>query len=337
VGGTDETGSTVSAGPYDGPTIATEVTPRGASWIWVANGSRSALKRFAPPPVHPKRPPRLLATPGVRPDLVERVIASFRSEALELDLYDPLIDQAPHEYDDDLAGEKTRTLDPAADTTEAVAIEVRILGPVEVVGWPSPPERAIVTELLCYLTLHRDRSLSGEAIRAALRPEGDREQSAKTMRTYLSSLRRSLGPEAFPAGAGYRLSELVTCDWEFFRKAAEHGELDMQLEALRLVRGRPFEGVRAGTYGWVFAEFLVSDIEVAVSGVAKNAADECHEQGRLDTALWSLRQGLLAAGSDFGLWERYLSLSAEVGPTAFARAEREASTALGDDAPTPSP
>ena len=111
----------------------------------------------------------------------------------------------------------------------------------------------------------------------------------------------------------------------------------MQLEALRLVRGRPFDGVRAGTYGWVFAEFLVSDIEVAVSGVAKNAADECREQGRLDTALWSLRQGLLAAGSDFGLWERYLSLSAEIGPTALARAEREASAALGDDAPTPSP
>ena len=110
-----------------------------------------------------------------------------------------------------------------------------------------------------------------------------------------------------------------------------------QLEALRLVRGRPFDGVRAGTYGWVFAEFLISDIEVAVSRVAKNAADECHEQGRLDTALWSLRQGLLAAGSDFALWERYLSLSAEIGPTALARAEREASAALGDDAPTPSP
>jgi hypothetical protein len=337
MGGTSETGSTQTADSYDGPTIATAVTPRGASWIWVANGTRSALKRFAPPPVYPRRPPRLLETPGVRPDLVERVIASFRSEALELDVYDPLVDETPHEKDDGLAGEETRALDPATDTTEAAAIEVRILGPVEVIGWPSPPERAIVTELLCFLALHRDRALSGEAIRAALRPEGDREQSSKTMRTYLSSLRRSLGPEAFPAGAGYRLSEVVTCDWEFFRKAVEHGGLDMQLEALRLVRGRPFEGVRAGTYGWVFAEFLVSDIEVAVSSVAKNAADECHKQGRLDTALWSLRQGLLAAGSDFALWERYLSLSAEVGPAAFARAEREASAALGDDAPTPSP
>jgi hypothetical protein len=269
---------------------------------------------------------------------VERVIDSYRAEALELDLYDPLIDEAPDEYDDGPASEETRALDPAADVTRAKGIiEVRVLGPVEVVGWQSPPERAIVTELLCYLALHRDRSLSGEAIRAALRPEGDREQSAKTMRTYLSSLRRSLGPEAFPAGAGYRLSEVVTCDWELFRRAADHGGLDMQLEALSLVRGRPFDGVRSGTYGWVFTEFLISEIEVAVSSVAKTTADECREQGRLDTALWSLRQGLLAAGSDFALWERYLSLAAEIGPTALARAEREAVAALGDDAPTPSP
>ena len=141
------------------------------------------------------------------------------------------------------------------------------------------------------------------------------------MRTYLSSLRRSLGAQAFPAGAGYRLSEVVICDWDLLRKAAEHGDLDSQLEALSLVRGRPFDGVRAGTYGWVFADFLISDIEVAVSGVAKKAADECHEQGRLDTALWSLRQGLLAAGSDFALWERYLSLSAEIG-SVRARARR---------------
>jgi hypothetical protein len=35
-------------------------------------------------------------------------------------------------------------------------VEVRVLGPVEVIGWLLPPERAAVTELACKLDLHRD-------------------------------------------------------------------------------------------------------------------------------------------------------------------------------------
>ncbi len=268
---------------------------------------------------------------------MDRAIESFRADALGLDLYDPLTDEAPeHLFAEEIPpfGDETSERETALQPPLPASVELKILGPVEVVGWRSPPERAIVTELLCYLALHRDGPVSGEAIRAALRPDGDREQSAKTMRTYLSSLRRSLGPEALPTGSGggYRLADSVATDWERFQRATRRGDLDARLEAMRLVRGRPFEAVPSGTYGWVFSEFLISDIEVAVSDVAKDVARQCREQGQVDTALWALRQGLLAAGSDFGLWERYVLLSGELGPDALQRAERQARAALGEDA-----
>ena len=122
-----------------------------------------------------------------------------------------------------------------------------------------------MVELACYLALHRERPVSGESLRAALRPDGSKEQSAKTLRTYLSMLRKALGPDALPSrpSGGYQLASWVTTDWERFVELSRSDDVDDALEALSLIRGRPFEGVPSGTYAWVFSEFLVSDMEVA--------------------------------------------------------------------------
>jgi hypothetical protein len=277
----------------------------------------------------------------------DRVIESFQAEALDLDIYDPLTDKLP-EWGTPTA-ESLSIRRPASDETDSVLdavadlddpdaghTEVRILGPVEVLGWRVGPDRPVVTELVCYLALHRDRPITGEALRVALRPEEmDKERSAKTLRTYLSMLRRSLGPNVLPnaSSSGYRLADSVVTDWDAFRQLSDLPDLQSKLDALKLIRGRPFEGVTTDTYAWVFTEFWISDIEVTVVSWAKEAARLCREAGRPDDALWALRQGLLAVRSDFSLWDTYLTYASEAGDSARRRAQQEARAALGDDAP----
>ncbi len=328
---------------YEGSTITPDVGWPAQTWVWIADTATHSATRFAPPGVLPthdlrRRFEHVVAAPKVWGDLLDRTVESFRAEALELDIFDPLTEELVEEAD---GFEEAKSVDahlaspePDRPTGEVSSeVWVKILGPVVVEGWRSAPERAIVTELACYLALHRGHVISGEALRAALRPEVDREQSAKTMRTYLSALRRSLGPDALPTGSarGYRLSDAVRCDWQEFVALETRGRLEDLLEALALGRGRPFEGVPARTFGWVFSEFLISDIEVSVARVATEASRICRERGNLETALWALRRGLVAVGADHVLWEEYVSVAGAMGPATLERARLEARVALGED------
>ena len=336
-----------NGGDYDGPTVLSDERLRSERWIWIANGSQSLERQFGPPKVRRSFRPKTLDASAVRSDLVNRAIESFRAEAFELDIYDPLLDEAP-QWEPTAAIDVTGHQPPvgrrsSVDLDDGVAgaeraqrIQVRILGPVEVVGWRAAPDRPILTELVCYLALHHDRYVTGEALRAALRPdEREKEQNAKTLRTYLSMLRKSLGPDVLPAAssAGYRLGNAVTTDLELFAGLASAEDLETKLGALRLIRGQPFEGVQKGSYLWVSSEFLISDIEVTVSSHTREVAQLCWEDGRRQDAIWALRQGLLAARYDYGLWEVYLSFASVLGRPTLERARREATAALGDDAP----
>lgn len=215
---------------YDGP-IITAAGPggpgAGGPWIWIANGTSPSM--FAPPVV--RRPPPPPPPEGFSAD---RIIESFRAEALGLDEYDPYLDEILE--DEDLEVEESEIEEPptVAVITPTSAPEILILGSVEAHGWSSPPERAVVLELACYLALHRDRTVSGESLRAALRPDGSKEQSAKTLRTYLSMLRKSLGPDALPSrpSGGYQLASEVTTDWERFVALSQSNDVDDALEAV---------------------------------------------------------------------------------------------------------
>jgi hypothetical protein len=314
---------------YDGPIVAaTGPGLGGAGWIWVANGTSSRI--FSPPLV--RRPPPPPPPKGFSAD---RIIQSFRAEAWGLDDDDPLLDEIVGDEDleiDEAELEKRHEDEPGE---APLPVEIRVLGPVETQGWRSEPERAVVVELACYLALHRERPVSGESLRAALRPDASKEQSAKTLRTYLSMLQKALGTDALPSrpSGGYLLASFVTTDWERFIDLARSQNLDDALTALSLIRGRPFEGVPSGTYAWVFAEFLVSEMEVAIASVTTRTVEELVGAGDLQRALEALRQGLRAVTSDYGLWELYLSIAAKVGTAALDRARREARAALGDDAP----
>ena len=277
---------------YDGPIIVAAGPGgpgAGGPWIWIANGTNPTM--FAPPVV--RRPPLPPPPEGFSAD---RIIESFRAEALGFDEYDPYLDEILE--DEDLGLQESELQEPPTVELETatLAAEILILGSVEANGWKWPPERAVVVELASYLALHRERPVSGESLRAALRPDGSKEQSAKTLRTYLSMLRKALGPDALPArpSGGYQLATWITTDWERFVDLSQSDDLEDTLEALSLIRGRPFEGVPSGTYAWVFSEFLVSDMEVAIASVVTRVVGALVEAGDLERALGAVRQGLRA-------------------------------------------
>jgi hypothetical protein len=264
-------------------------------------------------------------------DRVGQAVESFRNEALKLDVFDPLLEEVNGREDEVEgpvdAGDLVQS-DPVAD------LRIRVLGPVNVSGWALPPERAIVTELACYLALHSGRRLTGDELRVALWPDPDKEPSAKTLRSYLSLLRKAVGTANLPSagGSGYGIGERVTTDWDEFRQLAGAEGLEPKLQALELVRGRPFAGVASGTYAWVFAELWVSDMEIQIGQLALQVAGLSLERGDHETAVRALRQGLLGAPSDLALWKSYLSVAGALSPGRLERAEAEARAALGLDA-----
>ena len=138
--------------------------------------------------------------------------------------YDPERDGEVGEFADEL--ELAGLGDPAAKGSEASAgtgeqVLVKVLGTVEIEGWRETPKRRIVSELACYLALHAGRPVSGEVLRAALWPEADSEASAKSLRNYMSDLRRALGSEHVPMARGTGYSVSVRCDWTRVHRAGE--------------------------------------------------------------------------------------------------------------------
>ena len=322
-GATDRQGD-----PYPGPRIVPASSDPGGLWVWIDNGTASVAERFAPPTT-------------LRPVLEPRSFddADLSSEELEALAtpegdHDPLFDTTRGTTE--AAGEGIDAYLPEGvkNWEDVRVVTVRVLGPPEVVGWLLPPERAVVTELACYLALHRDRRTSGEQLRAAIRPDDEQEPSAKTMRTYLSLLRKAIGADYLPSGGGggYRFSWLVTSDWEGFNQmSAKENDLATRLYALELVRGRPFEGVPSGTYGWVFSELWISQIETAIASVALSVGTECLDSGLLEKADRAVHQGLLAVPYDLSLWGLRLRVAAAMGPTELSRAKAEAAAALDPD------
>jgi hypothetical protein len=318
---------------YDGPYISGRRRRRGRDVIWIENGTQTELEQFgAPRPIVSGRDHGDLALR--RADLFDRAVESFRIEAFGLDTYDPLLD----DLEESGPGKKPNdTPTPATENASSrptTILRVQVLGPVEVSGWAAPPERGVITELACYLALHRDRGLSGDQLRAALWPDPASEPSAKTLRTYLSLLRKAAGPAALPGGArdGYRFGSAITTDWTDFCILSSSELVEEKLEALALVRGRPFEGVGPGTYAWVFSELWVSDMEIRIVGVALEVAALLETSGDAERALRAVRHALRAVPSDLTLWAHYLELASAQGQTTLQRARAEARAALGDDA-----
>ena len=346
---------------YRGPYVSAR-DPAGR-WLWITDGARTArTDRLDPSQPSRSAPPKALSV-ELDDETAERIIDSFRREAWGLD--DGFDDE------DDLAEDEAGGFIPAEEekggnAASAVAsgdfdgetypdvasrspdlpalrddrlragpqaVRVNVLGSVDVDGWQEAPSRAIVVELACYLALHPDRPIPSDQLRAALWPDGDREASAKSLRTYVSLLRRCLGGAHVPpaTGAGYRLAATVTTDWAaFVRLTGTNADRSQLEEALGLVRGRPFASTPPGSFGWVYSELLVSEMESAIAGVARRLAVLCLDGDDAASAAAAVRRGLLAVPFDLDLWRLHVSLASDRGHGELERAQLEAKAALGE-------
>ena len=222
---------------------------------------------------------------------------------------------------------------------------VLFVGSVGVVGWVSDPERRIVVELAAYLACHQQRPYTAEEVHAAVWPlaDGKRDISLDTVRQYLSRLRRALGEEHLPdAGkvGGYQFASTVSSDWFRFQalgEAARRGDradvIGLWRLALGLVRGAPFAGVPAGSYGWAWDELIVATMEAAIVEVAHQMAAACMDEGWPKQADWAAGRGLLAVPTDEELLaDRLRAAFAMGGYAQLERAWRDARSVLGEQA-----
>jgi DNA-binding SARP family transcriptional activator len=195
----------------------------------------------------------------------------------------------------------------ADGSEERSGVEVLVLGPVEIVGAARPFARAWAVELIVYLAMHRNGA-SSEQWATALWP--DRIMAAASLHSTASAARRSLGvsisgEDHLPRAHGrLTLAASVKSDWNRFVELSERAEPENWHRALDLIRGRPFEGLRAPD--WVLLEGIAATIEATVVDLASRYAEHCLSAGDPGRAEWSARQGLQVSAYDERLYRLLL-------------------------------
>lgn len=188
-------------------------------------------------------------------------------------------------------------------------LEVRVLGPVDVMGAARPFDRHKHLEIAVYLALHPD-GVSDERLKTALWP--DRAPSTTTFNTAISTTRHRLGRDSdgdvflshyAAVGRRYQLSPRAGSDWTRFQAhvaRAAHADREVTIDELRaaldLARGQPF--AESYGFGWAWSEGHVATMEAAIADAAHHLASEYLEAGEPDQAIWAAMRGLLAAPAD---------------------------------------
>lgn len=183
-------------------------------------------------------------------------------------------------------------------------VVVRVLGPVDVLGAARPLARAWTLDLAVYLGMH-PRGSAAEAWTTALWP--DRLPASPTRHSTVSALRRSLGRDSgghdhLPRGGGtLRFAPSVTTDWERFSALTADGSHPAAWRgALDLVRGRPFDGLRAPD--WTVLEGFGAQVSDAVVRLALRLAEDALARGDPEAAERAARRALLASPYDERLY-----------------------------------
>lgn len=199
--------------------------------------------------------------------------------------------------------------DHAEDLPE---VEVLVLGTVEVQGNARQFTRAWAKELVVYLAMHPE-GVSNDTWATALWP--DRLMAASSLHSTASVARRSLGQardggDHLPKGHGRLvLADTVGTDWGRFVRLADSEHPGHWRAAMELVRGRPFDGLRASD--WPILEGLSAAIEASVVDVATRLASRCLAARDPASAEWAARRGLLVSPYDERLY-RILLRSADL-------------------------
>ena len=213
---------------------------------------------------------------------------------------------------------------------EAPEVEVRVLGPVEVVG-RGPVPRAKSLEAIVYLAMHRDGADS-DRLRWALWPEGSKRT---TWDTTSSVARNWLGqasdgtlllPKAYHNRGLFRLDELVGTDYQRFRDAvalAEHldgaAAVALLRSALERVRGRLFDGL-VGRAHWVKYEGHYGELEAEIVDAALRMSELCLATGDVEAATWAAHRAQRVSPYDEGLTRALMKAADRAGNPAGVEA-----------------
>ncbi len=182
-------------------------------------------------------------------------------------------------------------------------VEVAVLGPVEIRGAAREFTRAWASELVVYLAMH-PQGASNDAWATALWP--DRVMAPSSLHSTASVARRALGTardgfDHLPRSHGrLALAPTVATDWDRFVALADSEEPTAWRSALEIVRGRPFEGLRASD--WSILEGIAPAIESAVVDLSGRLAGACLRAGDARGAEWAARRGLLVSPYDERLY-----------------------------------
>ncbi len=201
----------------------------------------------------------------------------------------------------------------AADATQT-SVEVRVLGPVEILGAARQFTRAWAIELVVYLAVHPGGA-SNDQWATALWP--DKEMAPASLHSTASAARRSLGTSTseedhLPRSRGRLvLGPGVRTDWDTFVDRARSPRPEEWREALQLIRGRPFDGLRSPD--WVVLEGILATVEAVVVDLACKFAQHCLDNGDAPSAEWAARQGLRVSPYDERLYRVLLKSSDAAG------------------------
>lgn len=272
--------------------VVSGMQPRSGNWVVQLDGHGRAR----------------LEPEGIAFDLLDLgpEAARMTAKLIEQALHDPeqlvqLPDDEPTTIDLAVNEPDEQDTSPAHDLTVEPTTEVRVLGPVAIVGAVEPFRTNKTIELIVYLALRRSGA-TADTILEALWP-GQQPRPAR-LYTEASRARRALGtaPDGSPhfpdAELGrYRLADSVALDHDRFKSAVgaarrdPDSAIDHLRRALLLVRGVPLSAT-ATEYSWATNEFYA---------LAQEVVDAAHDLAQLslaaeqyDDAIWAAERGLLA-------------------------------------------
>jgi hypothetical protein len=188
------------------------------------------------------------------------------------------------------------------------SLEVNILGPLQIIGAAGDPPRRHCLEMLVYLTLHR-RPVPVQSLWQAVFP--DRPYDSHQLVNRMSELRRYARQKLPQIKRSYQVDEFTISDWQRFRALSE-GNPSQQLEALALVRGRPFEDLRSD---WMHLEGQLAEIEASIVDLAVQVGERALRQQDPDSARTAALAGLRGCPWDERLYRIAMQAAAARGAT----------------------
>lgn len=197
--------------------------------------------------------------------------------------------------------------EPVPDTGAAPNLEVRVLGTLRVEGLDARFPLRKCTELVTYLTFHRN-GVEADTLMEALWPE--QPPDYPRLNRHTSRTRTTLGhtPDGQPylpyiTDGIYRISPQLGSDLDRFThhlreadRTSGGNEVEHLRAALELVEGTPFTGA-GNAYTWAHTDGIITHTIVAIDNTAHRLAQLALEEDAPDQAAWAARKGLTATGA----------------------------------------